>query len=92
VTFNIYLIIGVCIGVFARTVLPYLLKLTQGAVAFDWVYLRSALVSAVLGVFGGGLILPQIDPSAPWITALWLGISTGYATQGLARSVEKAVK
>jgi hypothetical protein len=88
---NLFLVLGVCIGVFARTVLPYLLKLSQGSVKFDLVYLRSAGVSAVLGVLGGGLILPQIDPAAPWQTALWLGISTGYAVQGMARSVEKAV-
>jgi acyl-coenzyme A thioesterase PaaI-like protein len=80
----------VCIGVFARTVLPYLLKLTKGEVKFDWVYLRSAAVSAVLGVLGGGLILPAIDPAMQPAAAIWLGISTGYAVQGVARSVEKA--
>lgn len=90
--YNYVVVAGVLIGVFARTVFPYILKLSTGDAQFEWKFLRSAAVGAAMGVFAGGAAIPMVAPDTAWPAALWLGITTGYSLQSAARHVEKVME
>jgi hypothetical protein len=57
-------LIGIFLGIIARTLLPWLRKLRQGEVqGFNKKYLYSALASLILGIFLTLVIFPQFDAS-----------------------------
>lgn len=90
--FNFMVLMGVLIGVFIRTAGPYLMRWADGKVAFDPIYLRSAVLAAITGVLGGGYAIPALAPDLPWSAALWIGITTGYMWQSVLREGEKPIE
>jgi len=57
-------LLGIFLGILARTVLPWLRKLREGEVqGFSKRYLCSALASLILGIFLTLVIFPQFDAS-----------------------------
>ena len=89
-TYQLVMVAGVAIGIIVRTLGPYLAAMFNDGAKFEFKYLVSAVVSAFVGVAGGSFVLPIISPDMPWIAALWLGITTGYAVQSASRHLEKS--
>lgn len=57
-------LLGIFLGILARTVLPWLRKLREGKVqSFNKRYIYSALASFILGIFLTLVIFPQFDAS-----------------------------
>jgi uncharacterized membrane protein YeaQ/YmgE (transglycosylase-associated protein family) len=89
---NVYLLIGVLLGIILRTVGPYLLQLGKpGSQPFNAKYLLDAVVGAALSLGTGAVVLPVIDPTIqPWM-AFWVGLTTAITMQSASRTVTKAV-
>lgn len=89
-TVLLWVIIGTVTGTCVRTLYPYLLKLISGAEEFDAKYLKTAALSAVVTVLGGGVSLPAYAPDTPWYMAFLLSLSAAISLQTLFRQTESA--
>lgn len=89
---NYFALLGIVLGVFLRTTGPYLIRLSAGSVPFDYRYLTSALVAAILGTISAGWGLALRVPSLPWDVSLLLCIPAGYGLQAAIREIEKLAK
>jgi hypothetical protein len=83
---NPFLLLGVMLGTALRTLAPFLMSGSK----WDWKYLSSACIGALVALVGGTLVLPAIDPSSPPLNALLLGFFAAISLQTGARQVEKA--
>ncbi|MFW6129680.1 MAG: hypothetical protein ACOC56_00760 [Atribacterota bacterium] len=67
--------IGLFVGVFARTWLPYIRKLKQGKIeGFDKKFLKFAIGSVILSGISVLLIIPQYKDSGTEIIDFWTGL------------------
>lgn len=80
----------VFLGILARAILPWLLKMYEQKERIDWnwEYMRGQLIAVLVVVVALPLLISDIDSIAAWDwQAAWLA---GYAVADIGRMAEKA--
>ena len=88
-TTQLFYLTGVGAGIIIRTVGPWLLGVFGGLEKFDWAYLKSAVIGAVVAS-GGAWLLPELG-EVNNVGALAVGVAFGFNSQTGARHVETRV-
>jgi len=89
-TESITTVLLIVAGVFARTLLPYLMMLIENHnQPFDKKFLIPAGVSLVVSLILVPFIMPSIDTSLPWFSIYSTAFTSSYILNDLARMAQK---
>jgi len=79
-------VIGALLGVIARTLVPYLVRLQKDPdLVFDRKYIVSAVSGLILSLIASMFIIGEIDPNI----GLYVGFMEGWALQDMSREAQK---